>query len=1376
MLEHVKLEFNSPSASNLLNKFKFVFLVISVFILSFQSFAQWSKQSPVPTHLDVRGVGAPTADRLFIATDDDFFDDGGALFESNDGGLTWVQRNLPVSLGEAFNGLYFLDSQYGWAFGNDNYRTTDGGTTWTQLPSLGSTYFMKFYNQSLGLTTGNFGRYISIDGGNSWSPSPHDIFAFDFIDVLNGLGVSETGVYSTTDGGNSFASMHSGNAKSVVYLSSTDAAAISDGIFIFSTDGGSSWNNSDSVNNKFKLTAVSSDVVIAWGRTGGFPNYDDSVLRSSDGGETWTNLGEIFSDGIFAISVVNSQKIIVADLSGNMYHSADEGLNWNETFTSPGQKPGFLSSASPHFATAQVGYFGYGNGYVIKSTDGGLSWFQISSGTGKSLYDVDHFPNGTLIAVGDNGTLISSDGISPWIQHNKLSDLDMKAVHILDSLNVVVVDDDGQVFKSNNGGVSWTAASSKPANLNSAEDIYFNNLSDGWVIGQSFNTGALYRTTNGGDTWIPVTDFLGVYVAVDVKGPYIWAQNVGGRYYRSTDNGDTWIQEELPGSPHNIRDIKFHNQSIGYVVGFWGEAFRSHDGGITWEVLPTPNSNHNFTGIHLTSANEIWLSTNNDVVYHSATGGQSWSVLDIGSDGFETFNSITAKTNGEAWTTGSQGHIYYFEGPPPPPVNQPPVSDFEFAATGLTVQFTDQSYDPDGSVVGWLWNFGDGTTSTQQHPSHTYVTANTYIVNLTVTDNEGTTGISGRIIVVQPGPGGTFGDFTEVTPLDSLFVTPQDEDFWVVTTAPADYDNDGDIDIAVLGYYVVYNQSFENKLILIRNDGPVGPEEWEFSYIDIPFEDISTGSSDLAWGDLDNDGDFDLKVGSNGKTVIYRNDAGVLNLTDTELPGYWEDNDQADFDLRSISLADYDNDGDLDILIPSVFDNASFSYKTSLMRNDGPNGTGGWIFTEFDSIFAPTSHAQSIWADFDDDQDLDLLLINIAPLTDQGFIRRYRNDGNGIFVGEDILGSLTVEHGEVQWGDYDGDGDLDILVAGNIKEIDSTYTHMALRIYRNDNETYTPVDISIAGQGWFDITAATWADYDSDGDIDILVAGTHNPGSQIEGRAKIYTNENGIFSESDNVLPAPRASGDRGGTFSWFDLDGDGDLDYFIAGQYFVPGGNGLIEAQMHVYRNDAAGQNNAPTTPTGLEAIIQSDNTVLLSWNPSTDDHTPSAALTYDIIVIRKGRHTPSDSINTRLPEPGNISAVNEWSFTGLPDGVYEWRLSAVDAAYAGSEIASSEFNIGVTSAGNSEQIPNSYSLVQNYPNPFNPSTTIKYTIPVEGFVNLVIYNLLGEKLTILVNQVQQAGAYEVNFDASHLTSGVYFYKIEAGSFNHVKKMIIIK
>jgi hypothetical protein len=625
----------------------------------------------------------------------------------------------------------------------------------------------------------------------------------------------------------------------------------------------------------------------------------------------------------------------------------------------------------------------------------------------------------------------------------------------------------------------------------------------------------------------------------------------------------------------------------------------------------------------------------------------------------------------------------------------------------------------------------------------------------------------------QSRSGKSLGGFTEVTPFDSVFTSPENEDFWVISTAPADYDSDGDLDMAVLGYYVVYNESVTNKLILLRNDGPAGPEEWSFAYFEVPLGEITAGNSDMAWGDLDADGDLDLAVATDGQTVIYGNDAGTLVLIDTSLPGYWEDNSQADFDLRSVTWADFDNDSDLDLFIPSVMNDSTYAYRSALMRNDGPDGNGGWLFTEADSVFAPTAHAQSVWADYDSDQDLDLLLVNIAPLTDRGFITRYRNDSNGVFVAENILDSITVLHGEAQWGDYEGDGDLDILIAGNIKELDGTNTHMALRVYRNDDENYVPVEVidCIPCEGWFDLTAATWADYDSDGDMDILLAGNYNSGTNIEGRARIYANTDGLFTDSGNELPAPLASGDRGGTFSWLDLDNDGDLDYFIAGQYFVPGGNGLVESQIHVYRNDTQGQNAAPLAPVPLNVVQVSENTALLSWIPGSDDHTPEAALTYDLELYRDNIPVV---LPNRTPEPGNVSAVNEWLLTGLQPGNYEWTLQTVDAAYTGSPVVVGEFTIGFVLVDEKGVIPDDYSIGQNYPNPAYALTTINYSIPEEGMVILKVYDITGKEVKTLVSEDKQAGNYNFTFNATNLPNGIYFYRIQAGEFSQTRKMII--
>lgn len=89
---------------------------------------------------------------------------------------------------------------------------------------------------------------------------------------------------------------------------------------------------------------------------------------------------------------------------------------------------------------------------------------------------------------------------------------------------------------------------------------------------------------------------------------------------------------------------------------------------------------------------------------------------------------------------------------------------------------------------------------------------------------------------------------------------------------------------------------------------------------------------------------------------------------------------------------------------------------------------------------------------------------------------------------------------------------------------------------------------------------------------------------------------------------------------------------------------------------------------------------------------------------------------------------------------------------------------------------IPNDFMLSQNYPNPFNPSTKINFSIPNSSNVVLKIYNELGAEVASLVEGYRNAGSYEVNFDASGLSSGIYFYKIQTGSFSETKKMMLIK
>jgi hypothetical protein len=99
------------------------------------------------------------------------------------------------------------------------------------------------------------------------------------------------------------------------------------------------------------------------------------------------------------------------------------------------------------------------------------------------------------------------------------------------------------------------------------------------------------------------------------------------------------------------------------------------------------------------------------------------------------------------------------------------------------------------------------------------------------------------------------------------------------------------------------------------------------------------------------------------------------------------------------------------------------------------------------------------------------------------------------------------------------------------------------------------------------------------------------------------------------------------------------------------------------------------------------------------------------------------------------------------------------------------------VVSAINDKQLsPSSFSLSQNYPNPFNPSTSIKFSVPQKGNVTLKVFDLMGREVAVLINGEKETGNYETSFDASKLSSGVYFYELRAAGFSQSKKMIVIK
>jgi uncharacterized delta-60 repeat protein len=140
----------------------------------------------------------------------------------------------------------------------------------------------------------------------------------------------------------------------------------------------------------------------------------------------------------------------------------------------------------------------------------------------------------------------------------------------------------------------------------------------------------------------------------------------------------------------------------------------------------------------------------------------------------------------------------------------------------------------------------------------------------------------------------------------------------------------------------------------------------------------------------------------------------------------------------------------------------------------------------------------------------------------------------------------------------------------------------------------------------------------------------------------------------------------------------------------------------------------------------------------------------------------------------PGNASDIANSIALGTNGAVYVTGVSA--GSGTGNDYATVKYGqtVGVQNINN--EVPSMFSLGQNFPNPFNPVTNIKFDIPNASNVKLTVFDITGREIAQLVNNQLEAGTYNVDFDASHLATGTYFYRIEAGDFTEVKKMILIK
>ncbi len=484
---------------------------------------------------------------------------------------------------------------------------------------------------------------------------------------------------------------------------------------------------------------------------------------------------------------------------------------------------------------------------------------------------------------------------------------------------------------------------------------------------------------------------------------------------------------------------------------------------------------------------------------------------------------------------------------------------------------------------------------------------------------------------------------------DTAEFTPYDTDLLGVIIGNAqwiDFDNDADLDIFVSGY----DGSAPLSKMYRNTDGT-------FQETDIGIPPVITERG-VAWGDYDNDGDFDLAMtgtldsaGTMPVSKIFRNDGNTFVDINAGLQAV----------LGGVTTwVDYNLDGRLDLLIAGSPDRGS-SFVTKLYRNDDT------AFTESGIYFPGVWGASVDWGDYDNDGDPDLLLTGYG---DWGMTSGlWRNDGASFAALS--LPFEPVNFSAVSWGDFDNDGRLDFVVSGNPPGWTGLNTFTAL-YHSNEDGSFDLVPTTLPQLNGCGVA---WGDYDNDGDLDLAINGWHDDTTNI---SKIFRNDGGgDFTDIGADLP-----GTWWGSMAWGDVDNDGRLDLLMSGgtgpqpfaafyYNYVPW-NPFYPITA-VYHNNLPGANLPPSPPPNMAVHTDGDGMVF-TWGAGSDDNTPVPMLSYNLRVGTSPGASdivaPTSNLATgyrRVPEAGNTGHQTSRTLT-LPPGTYFWSVQTVDNGFSGS------------------------------------------------------------------------------------------------------------
>jgi len=394
------------------------------------------------------------------------------------------------------------------------------------------------------------------------------------------------------------------------------------------------------------------------------------------------------------------------------------------------------------------------------------NWATQVSGLDIDINDVCFVNSSAGWAAGAEGKLIkTTDCGATWTEQSSGITADINSIFFIDIDTGWIGADGGVIRYTSDGGATWQDQTTPTTN--NVYDIEFS----GTTVGYAFcRTGKVLKTDDGGSTWeAQSTGLLNwVLAGAVIDANTIYAGTTSGHILHTSDGGTTWIEQTAPAEiagEESINGVCAVSTSDIWMVSNGDYIIHTTDGE-TWTAADSETGEH-LNGVDFTDADSGWVIGDGGTILHTADGGASWTEQSTEITG--DLLAIDMVDANLGYAVGAGGTILCYRRLPQAAFS----TDVNSALIGGTIAFTDESInDP----VSWSWDFGDGSTSSEQNPAHVYESAGTYTVSLTVTNSAGSDDEvkTNHIAISLPAPvAGFSADVTSADTDDTVTFTDQ---------------------------------------------------------------------------------------------------------------------------------------------------------------------------------------------------------------------------------------------------------------------------------------------------------------------------------------------------------------------------------------------------------------------------------------------------------------------------------------------------------------------------------------------------------------------------------------------------------------------------